>query len=289
MQSEFLRRVEATLKKKVQSFTTVVSGYTPAQRWIVSLNDGRSAFVKIGVTENTANWLRDECDVYNRLKGNFLPEMLGWDDDGKNPILIIEDLSHHHWPPVWTTKMIEEVRKTLDELHSIRNFFRSYNEVFGKEEPYWQTVAKDPKPFLSLNLVSEQWLASHIELLIQLEDNCPTAGDSLCHWDVRSDNICVTNRGVKLVDWNFACLSNPQLDIGFWLPSLEAEGGGLPEQILPNSPDVAVFICGCFASRAGLPHIPEAPRVRSIQLIQLKPAMRWMIRALDLTREGVTI
>ena len=103
---------------------------------------------------------------------------------------------------------------------------------------------------------------------------------------MRSDNLCLTDRGVVLIDWNLACLGNPELDTGFWLPSLELEGGPAPEAVLPRAPEVASWVSGFFAARAGLPHIPDAPRVRAFQRAQLVVALAWAARALELPASG---
>lgn len=100
---------------------------------------------------------------------------------------------------------------------------------------------------------------------------------------IRSDNICITECGALLIDWNGACLSNPKLDIGFWLPSLASEGGLLPEEILPGSPEIAAWVSGFFAVRAGLPIILDAPRVRRVQLVQLRTALDWVERVSSIT------
>ena len=102
------------------------------------------------------------------------------------------------------------------------------------------------------------------------------------HLDVRSDNLCFVPRGAVLVDWNCACLANGDLDIGFWLPSLQAEGGPAPEAVVGRRPELAALVSGYFAWRAGLPDIPEAPRVRLVQKQQLGPALAWAVRALGL-------
>jgi hypothetical protein len=39
-------------------------------------------------------------------------------------------------------------------------------------------------------------------------------GTTLTHWDIRSDNICITSHCVKLIDRPASCLSNPKLDLG---------------------------------------------------------------------------
>jgi hypothetical protein len=94
--------------------------------------------------------------------------------------------------------------------------------------------------------------------------------------------MCLTAGRVIFVDWNLASLSNPRLDLGFWLPSLAYEGGPQPEQILPDAPEVAAWVAGFFAARAGLPPIADAPRVRLVQQQQLSTALPWVVRALGL-------
>jgi hypothetical protein len=143
-------------------------------------------------------------------------------------------------------------------------------------------VQNDPKPFLSLGLASREWLDRALPPLVAAGAALRKDGDEVLHLDVRSDNLCRASRGVVLIDWNNGCLGNGELDTGFWLPSLESEGGPLPEAVLPKSPEVAAFVSGFFASRAGLPPIPDAPRVRTVQLEQLRPALRWASRALRL-------
>ena len=75
-------------------------GQTAAGRWIVTLPDRTTAFVKIGATLDTASWVRDEHLAYVRMRGRpFLPRMIGWSDDGQRPVLAIEELSGGRWPP----------------------------------------------------------------------------------------------------------------------------------------------------------------------------------------------
>src|SRR6185369_11270682 len=134
-------------------------------------------------------------------------------------------------------------------------------EAHGDIGLNWQRVADDPAPFLSLGLADDRWLDAALPSLLEYEAQCSTAGHSLTHFDLRSDNVCITPRGAIFVDWNNACLSNPKFDLGFWLPSLEYEGGPEPERILPDAPEVAARVSGFFASKAGLPEISDAPRV----------------------------
>ena len=85
-----------------------------------------------------------------------------------------------------------------------------------------------------------------------------------------------------VVDWNWACVGNPDLDVAFWLPSLGMEGGPEPWKVLPGRAELAAVVSGFFASREAVPGLPEA--VRRFQRAQLQVAMRWMCHELGLPR-----
>ena len=99
------------------AWTRAERGYTPAERWVVQLGDGSSAFVKGAVDEATAGWLRVEHRVYTTIEAGYLPELRGWDDDGKSPVLLLEDLSAAYWPPPWRPG---DVGPVLDALAKVR-------------------------------------------------------------------------------------------------------------------------------------------------------------------------
>ena len=271
-----------TNQKPISSKEIQGGGYTPATRLIVTLQDGATIFVKVGVTALTANWLRQEHFVYENLSGAFIPDYVGWDDDGDQPILAIADLSGAFWPPLWSEERVQQV---LDALSAISGEsipqITSLSSDSGLTE-CWADVAQDPKPFLSLGLATEAWLEAVLPTLLALPYNDIIQGTSLLHLDVRSDNICFVGDRALLIDWNNACYGNPDLDIAAWLPSLAAEGGPLPETILPDSGTLSALISGYMASKAGLPRIPDAPHVRDIQLTQAKTALPWTVRALGL-------
>jgi aminoglycoside phosphotransferase (APT) family kinase protein len=86
-----------------------------------------------------------------------------------------------------------------------------------------------------------------------------------------------------LLDWNHARLGNPAFDVAFWLPSLVLEGGPGPEEF--GVDELAVFVAGFFAARAGLPAPEGAPRVRGFQRAQLEVALPWACAVLGLSLE----
>jgi thiamine kinase-like enzyme len=279
-------RIERLIGAKVESYTPVAGGYTPATR-LLCRTTTTSFFAKIGATPLTSQFLRREMQIYNCVSGEFMPQLVAWEDHESAPILVIEDLSAAHWPPPWDERRVDLVLAQIHAMHHTQVSLASYAQVHGARGSHWQAVAADPAPFLALGLADERWLDRALPLLIHNEARCSTDGESLTHWDLRSDNICITERRAIFVDWNHACLSNPTLDLGFWLPSLAYEGGPEPERVLPDAPDIAAWVSGFFAARAGLPGISDAPRVRVVQRQQLETALPWAARALDLPPPGM--
>lgn len=274
--------IERIVGAPIEAARRVHGGYTPAERWVFRCAHGLY-FAKAGVTPLTAALLRREIAAYAALQGPFVPKVLGHDDRSEVPVLVLEDLSGATWPPPWTPERVRSVTDALRELHGSRAALPTHAEVHGAPRRHWAEVAQDPAAFLALRLVPAAWLHAALPVLIEAEAACRLDGDAPCHWDVRSDNLCFRSDGrAALVDWAEACLSNPDLDLGFWLPSLAHEGGPEPEALLPGRPDIAAWVSGFFAARAGLPAIPDAPRVRLVQRQQLERALPWAVRALGL-------
>lgn len=261
---------------------SVGGGYTPAERWLVRFDDGERAFAKVGTVTRTAEWLRLEQRAYAEIAGGFLPRLLG-SSDGQVPALLLEDLSDEVWPPPWDAELVDRVLATLDRVAGTpcpewAAELDAQVAIFSG----WSAVAADPGPFLRLGLVSHEWLEAAVSLLIETERPAELAGEALLHFDVRSDNICFTVDRTLLVDWNWIGRGNPLFDVAAWLPSLAVEGGPLPEEVRPEAGVFASAIAGYLCAHAGLPLIPDAPRVRRVQLEQATTALPWAARWLGL-------
>jgi hypothetical protein len=265
------------------------AGYTPAERWVVTLDGGQMAFVKVATDEQTASWLRDEHLVYAVLGGApFLPGYLGWYDDGELPVLALEDLSAATWPPPWTTEAIDAVRRALDAVHGTPPFEglpRADDDHLGLREG-WREIGADPAPFLALGLCSTAWLEDHLERLDEAARSAPLGGPALLHFDVRSDNVCLRDGDAVFVDWNWATVGNPDLDLFAWLPSLAAEGGPPPEEVASGEAELVAAVAGFFCAHAARPAIASAPGVRSVQLAQARVALPWAARTLGVPQPG---
>ncbi|HKE54896.1 MAG TPA: aminoglycoside phosphotransferase family protein [Actinomycetota bacterium] len=284
-----VRRALKRLRAEPAGWEPVRSGgHTPARRWIVTMDDGRTAFAKVATDELTASWLRDEHLVYQHLQGApFVPGYVGYFDDGEHPVLALEDLSSGTWPPPWDAAGISALLASLEAVWDTAPppdtavVTDDAREIAGG----WDEIARAPEPFLRLGLCSERWLSANLDALRAGADRAAFGGEAFLHFDVRSDNVCFRpddGRAV-LIDWNLTAIGNPQIDVVFWLPSLQAEGGPAPETVLPDADPGLVSTCAAFfCARAARPPIPTAPTVRDVQLVQAWRALPWAARVLGL-------
>jgi hypothetical protein len=259
----------------------VAGGYTLARRSVVTLADGRTAFVKRAVDDETRGWLEAERRMYAAVSGPFMPRVLASQDG----VLVLEDLSDGHWPPPWREGDVRAVMDALDELHAVPPpaglpHPQQVDDLRGG----WPDVAADPEPFLALGLASPDWLRESLPALLDAADRAELDGDRLVHLDIRSDNLCLRDGRCLIVDWNWAARGNPQLDLVFWLPSLRLEGGPEPEALAgEGTAELAALCAGFFACRAGLPEPSAAHNLRAVQRAQLEVALPWAARALGLS------
>jgi hypothetical protein len=278
---ELAERLGGMLGKQVDGWSPTTGGYTPAERLVFHFKDGSSAFVKAATHPLTADWLRVEHRAYLDLSGSFMARLLAWDDDGRVPVLVLEDLSAGRWPPPWRPSDVERVLDALERLHCTLPP-ASFEPLRHEQLEGWPAVAREPESFLSLGLVSKDWLDSALPTLLQAEAAAPLEGNQPLHLDIRSDNICLLPDRVVFVDWNHLCLGNGSFDVAAWLPSLHAEGGPTPWSILPGASGFSSLLCGYFAARAGLSPPKGAPEVRTVQRQQLRAALPWAVRELGL-------
>ena len=279
---ELDERIERALGSAAVQYEPRAGGYSTADRYAVTLADGRRAFVKSAEEQNLAGWLRREYEVYAHLDGDFIPKLLGWDDDGVRPVLAIEDLSDADWTPGWDDARVAAVLAALRALATCEPppNTGTVREHFADLYDRWRIVESDAEPFLSLGLRDRDWLDRALPRILAAVDADPAQGDDLCHFDVRSDNLCFRDGQAILVDWNWLSLGSCKLDVAAWLPSLRVEGGPQPWEVLPDAGAEAAFVAGVWAAVAGLPPPETAPHVRAIQRTQLAVALDWIDRDL---------
>ncbi|MGZ4373155.1 MAG: phosphotransferase family protein [Gaiellaceae bacterium] len=254
MKPEAVAAAERILGSAATTWTRVTSGgWSINEHWIVALADGRRAFLKRSAPmEPCPTWLRAERSAYAAFEGSFVPRVLGW-QDGPRPLLVLEDLSPGaHWPPPWRAGDVDAVLTALREVAAAQVFAelpRLADDAIGG----WPAVAWDPEPFLRLGLVSRAWLDAALPRLVDAWAATPLDGEALLHCDIRSDNLCLRDGRAVIFDWSDARIGNPDFDVAFWLPSLAAEGGPRPDEILPGAGTLTAVVSGYFAAVAGLP------------------------------------
>lgn len=283
-----MRELDAAIERAVGSrpveYVQRPGGYTTADRFSVELADGGRAFVKSTAEPLLVEWLRREYEVYAALDATFMPRLLGWDDDGERTLLVLEDLSDAEWTWAWDSARVDAVVTAIGDIAraplppntpAIRE---AHPGLFAR----WGEVERDPQPFLSLDLRDGTWLARHLPTILTAAESAPVDGNALCHFDVRSDNICFRDGACVLVDWNWALRASPGLDMIGWLPSLAAESGPQPWELLPGENlGLVALLSGVWASVAGLPPPPTAPHVRELQRRQLAVVLDWLDRHLS--------
>jgi hypothetical protein len=293
IESELRAFLSAQFGKSITHMTVRTGGYSLAVRRQVFFADGTSVFVKaiaVGF-DYMATWLVKESHFYRDLAGaSFMAECYGF---YANPtpnilaLLVLEDLSDCHWPPPWSDANITAVRDALGQIRASQVTFELSTAASQVAEiASWHLLAENPTTraaFLALGLCTKDWLDNALPMLIAAQNAAPLLGNDLLHLDIRSDNLCFRKDSTCVIlDWNWASTGNGDLDIACWLPSLHAEGGPLPETILPHAGNLAALLSGFFAFHAGKPAPSLAPMVRTVQLSQLKSALPWAARELGL-------
>src|SRR5215475_6308174 len=133
-------RIERLLGAKIEAWRRVEGGYSATLRLLCQTAVG-AFFVKIGTTPPICQMLRREIRNYLLIRGDFIPQLIGWEDDAVAPILIIEDLSAAYWPPSWDERKVELVLAQIDVMHNTQAPLEpsaQWRPAFGA---FWQIVA----------------------------------------------------------------------------------------------------------------------------------------------------
>lgn len=274
--------VAGLLGSRPVACTRAPGGFTIAERWTLDLADGRRVFAKMATSKDLARRLRLEHRNMQAAPPDLRCEILAW-QNGERPLLVVEDLSHGHWPPPWESGDVERVLQCLDRLWATPtpDFFGSA-EADRKTFRGWSKIAAAPEGFLGLGLCSVEWLDRHLPTLVAAEQAAVLDGTDFLHLDIRSDNLALLQDRVVLVDWNFACRGRRDIDLALWLPSLRLEGGPLPEEVADLPCEYAAAWTGVLANGAHQLAPRGAPTVRAFQLRQLRVALPWTCRRLGL-------
>jgi hypothetical protein len=301
-------KIAAIIGEPVVAGETVWGGFGPTAAFALETASGARHFCKgthPGNTKEGHAAVIRECDnlaAFPEL-AQFGAAYSGHVDDGDWHLMVLEFAPREADVPPWTTTAVDRTMALVAAFHRatppraeaiLRDRWAS--NLIGKAQN-WQTLRERQvrDGFVALfeePAVAERWLDAHLEALIALKERSHDLGGprGWAHMDIRSDNLVfATNDRLLLVDWPVLSYGPQLLDIAFFLPSLEGQGGPACADGLRlyegaaqtrfdagDAAEAAAVVAGFFAARAGEPEIPGLPRLRWVQKMQLFPALAWL-------------
>ncbi|MCP2306328.1 Phosphotransferase enzyme family protein [Actinokineospora globicatena] len=281
-------RIERALGEPVVTAVSQAGGFSPGLAVRVGLGSGRRVFVKAvgsGVNSVAPRLCRREIAVAGRLpEGLPVPRLLWSDDDGDWVTLVFEDVEGRTPPLPWRADTWWRVQEELADLaDALTPSPIDVEPLADKMFSGWRSLAAEP----ALADRIDDWSKANLDRLAEWESRwtAAAAGNTLLHGDLRADNLTLTDAGVVVVDWPHAALGAPWVDLALMVPSVVAQGGPSPAEIMararwtpePEALDAVVAaVAGYFVHAALLPPPPGIPRLREFQRVKAAPALAWL-------------
>lgn len=270
-------RLEELLGGAVVSTHSCRGGFSPSSAEILNTQAGRRLFVKaVRECDNLGSMTlnRAEAAALGSIPASApVPPLVAAFAQEDWFVLVTEVAPGSLPAEPWTAQQLDQVLAALDALQATTTpcpiaGLRSVAESLGPDMLGFDRVAED----LPTDL--DPWLAERLEELREAARRGIDAldGDTLCHSDVRADNILLTEHGdVSLVDWAWASRGSRIADALQLLASVPDPDGtlrvndrvdavldrhGLPRQV---GTDVLTGILAFFVDAARWPHDPALP------------------------------
>ncbi|WP_156250039.1 aminoglycoside phosphotransferase family protein [Pseudactinotalea terrae] len=281
--------IEDRLGSAVVDVLSHEGGYSPGMAATLSTADGGRTFVKaVSASFHRRSWelYRDEARVNAMLPDAApAPRMLWSLDDGEWVANGFEAADEPVDLP-WDERTLEEVLAVYDVLAGIEGpaGLPTVPHELGLMTG-WHTALADGSDLSSW----DPWVAANLRDLERLSRNYGSraAGTALVHLDARRDNMVRRGGRVLLVDWPYAAVGAPWVDLLAQLPSITLEGGGDPADLWARagiSKDVAeddvttvlAGLTGYFVHGSVQPPPPGVPHVRQFQRAQGEIGLAWL-------------
>lgn len=292
--------IEAWWGSPVVSAISQPSGFSPGVAARLRTANGRRVFVKaVGSTPNpiSPTMHRREIQIAAQLPANVPTPRLLWSLDDTETgwvVLIFEEIEGRHPLEPWEAPELRRVMDALSDMSDILtpsplsiDLAGDARDEFRDHLSGWRRLHDDP-PEIRDKL--DDWSRRHLDTLTRLEANAPEAvvGNTLLHFDIRADNLLLSEDRVWLVDWPLACVGAAWVDIVFFAPSVAMQGGLPPNYLIkmhpafktadPDAVTAAIAaIAGFFTRQALHPPPPGLPTLRAFQDAQGKIARGWLV------------
>lgn len=260
-----------------------VTGFRADPRWRIALVDGGSVFAKVATEQTGADDLAREHAIYRSVTADYLPGLVAWDAEDP-PILVLEDLTGHRWPPPYpadTTPLFD----ALAAVAATPPPDPATGAVGPDDATWWGRIAEDPRGFLALGLCGSDWLGAVVTELERAERTVDLTGDDLVHGGVFADNLCFAPRGAVLVDWSGWFRGDARFDVACASLALRRDGAAVPPVELDDEVGWAALLAGQLAVAATRPPPPwvrPESGLRDEQVRDLEHALRWCGEVLEL-------
>lgn len=294
---EWLRQaIERDLGSPVVEATNQSGGFSPGTAARLVLADGGRAFVKaVGVEQNpdSPSMHRAEARVAAALPPAApAPRLLAsYDRDGW-VALVYEDVEGTMPAEPWRPDELDRVLEALAELAAALTPapLDGPSAASRLEQQFqgWRRTVAARSDGVPLDWL-DPWARRNLDGLADLEAGWKpaVAGDTLLHGDLRADNLLLARDRVVVVDWPWACVGAPWLDLLLMLPSVRMQGGPDPEEVLASHPVAAgadrhamtsalAAFAGMLTWQAHLPPPPGLPTLRAFQAAQATVALDWL-------------
>ena len=280
---------EDELGAPVTGARTQAGGMSPGCAARLRTADGGAAFLKaVGpeLNPDTPGLFRHELTVLRALSpAPGRPRLLASYDDGSWTGLLLEDVEGRHpdltdaatAAAVWDA-VTAQARELTPAPAGLR--ISTLADNARKWAQRWRLVAEEPARYLP------DWAAPQAGALLARVLALPgrLAGESLCHWDIRNDNLLIRPDGqVVIFDLGMArigpawadefCLA---LEAGDEQPSAAClaaieQRHGVPGDLLT---DVIIALAGSLAWSALQPQRPGLPNMAGFCLLQARRLLR---------------
>lgn len=292
--------VEEQLGARVIEAQSQGGGFSPGVAARLTTADDRTVFLKaIGTDINPTSiaFHRREVQINAQLPEHVLAPRLLWSyddaDDTEWVALLFENVEGYNPPTPWRGAELERVLQAMTQLSETltpcpiaAGRIASSGEYFAKRIHGWQRLKADDAFQLS---ALDAWSQRHLDTLCAIEQDAAAAvaGQTLVHFDIRADNIVISEEAVWFVDWPHACIGAAWLDVVLFAPSVAMQGGPSPEALIQQHPlcqqadpdtltAAIASLAGMYTLRSLQPPPPGLPTLREFQTAQAVITRQWL-------------
>ncbi|GAA1980154.1 aminoglycoside phosphotransferase family protein [Catenulispora subtropica] len=282
---------------EVVEAVTQPGGFSPGPAVRVRTSTGHRAFVKavsVEMNPDTPNMHRDEARYTARMPPHApVPKLLGALDEDGWVVLVFEEIDGRNPDPDWDPDELRRAVAALAELAAVltpppldappaaERLKRSFCGWSRLRAAYEE--GRDDLAWL------DPWARDRLGALVGLETESAdlSHGTTLVNMDVRADNLLMTADRVYVVDWPWAAVGAPWIDLGFFVPSVWMHSGPERARIVTEHPLLAdadpeavtafaAGLTGMLLERSSQPAPQGLPTLRGFQRAFGTASLEWL-------------